>query len=120
MVVFACCAPEIDVLVFGSPSLSFHWSWKWEHHVLGPNKAAMQVPILDATFNSQQPSDIKNKQNNPMWPSDIPDAQLPDVLLVMMHKHLVLEVTFRKQECTLQILDPPQHVSDLPNPKGTH
>lgn len=55
-----------------------------------------------------------------MWLSDIPDAQLPDLLLVMMHKYLVLEVTFRKQECTLQILEPPQYVSDLPNPKGTH
>lgn len=55
-----------------------------------------------------------------MWPSDTPDAQLPDVLLVMAHQHLVLEVAFRKQECSLQILDPPKRVSGLLNPKGTH
>lgn len=61
----------------------------------------MQGPILEATFNTQQPSDTKNNQNNPMRPSDIPDAQLPGVLLVMMNKYLVLQVASRKQECTL-------------------
>lgn len=47
----------------------------------GTKKAAMKGPILKATFNAQHPSDIKNKQNNSLWPSDTPDAQLPDVLL---------------------------------------
>lgn len=92
---------RIDVLVLGSPSPSFQWSWKSEHHVLEPNKAEMQGPIPEATFNTQQPSDTKTNQKNPMRPSDIPDAQLPGVLLVMMHKYLVLQVAFRKQECTL-------------------
>lgn len=32
-------ALKMDVLVLGSPSVSFHWSWKLEHHVREPNKA---------------------------------------------------------------------------------
>lgn len=104
MAVFACsadqCAPGIYVLVLSSPSLSFQSSWKSEHHVQEPKKAAMQGPILEATFKAQKPSDIKAKQNNPMWPSHIPNAQLLDVLLVTMHKCLRSPLGSRNVLCT--------------------